>query len=818
MAGKKGVIEKQSVIEKLKIWIQENKLLSFFIAVVIVAIVLMFGTKIYLLLNFVLGNDIAAQLETSKEELFLHRGEGEEIVFKAKVIANPFCKVECRLLFEDISKNKSIEQSLVGIRPGNPFTRKYNISIEQLGEGIELYRFSIECTSIKTMLCHTRGKPTSRSVLVTAEYSLSEEEKNLKNELKKDLTNTKNSLEGIYSKVALSEEIIKNLENQIFLNSAEAGIIDSKRILKESINEVTGLQETWNNQNYYLLEDEFKKFNNSFQGAYEKALNASNIVLDSALRYNYIIEQLNKTYQKLDELRIMLFLNAEQIIEINNAVREFNSKAETLEEKSTLSKKEKETESIANITSGLYAKIKENARKNAINKSIETDINYGIMCKLGQICISRPSISERAYQKSFDLNTACSDIEKLKDTYRNINGTLAYGDFTDTDEFWNGIKLKLMGIRQSINEEYIRELDMLPENATNREYIKNLLLMKNFEGADKNYDTSEVNAILAELIKEQPESCVTSNINLSDLKKAGIQKVEIKENVSFRINIEFEEHYPQCCVFGKCEKCFNDPAKLPVVFLHGYAFNKDVTADYSLDAFNKMQAELEKDGYLNAGAISLYTSKDEKPGLWSQIGAPISIKASYYFDFLQETEDYIQVQTKSENIDTYAIRLKEIIDDIGFRTGKPKTILIAHSMGGLVARRYLQIFGAEKVEKLIMIGTPNNGISGSIAEYCPVKGGSLECRDMNEGSLFINKLNREKMPNIGIYNIVGTGCKMRGMDGDGIVLESSAWLDGAENFLVNGTCKGADLVHKDLLDVEKYPEVSAFIKKALSSG
>ena len=197
-------------------------------------------------------------------------------------------------------------------------------------------------------------------------------------------------------------------------------------------------------------------------------------------------------------------------------------------------------------------------------------------------------------------------------------------------------------------------------------------------------------------------------------------------------------------------------------------------------------------------------------------GIPLSIKASYYFDIFQEPQNYVIVQTKSENIDTYAVRLKEIMDTIQFKTRKPKVIIIAHSMGGLVARRYLQIFGSDKVDKLIMIGTPNKGISGDISEYCPIIGEKSECKDMNENSLFINKLNRGKLPDIEVDNIVGSGCNMKNGIGDGIVLEQNAKLDDVNNFVVNGACSGTDMVHTQLLDIDMYPEVYEIIKKALS--
>ena len=55
------------------------------------------------------------------------------------------------------------------------------------------------------------------------------------------------------------------------------------------------------------------------------------------------------------------------------------------------------------------------------------------------------------------------------------------------------------------------------------------------------------------------------------------------------------------------------------------------------------------------------------------------------------------------------------------------------------------------INKVILIATPNHGVSGNVANYCSVVGSSLECNDLKSDSLFINKLSinsvsRAKIP------------------------------------------------------------------------
>lgn len=76
----------------------------------------------------------------------------------------------------------------------------------------------------------------------------------------------------------------------------------------------------------------------------------------------------------------------------------------------------------------------------------------------------------------------------------------------------------------------------------------------------------------------------------------------------------------------------------------------------------------------------------------------------------------------SEPIQRYAESLKQEIDQMRRDEGVDQVDIVAHSMGGLVARRYIESGGGEgHVRKLIMLETPNRGcifpgVSGLIAQ------------------------------------------------------------------------------------------------------
>jgi len=228
-----------------------------------------------------------------------------------------------------------------------------------------------------------------------------------------------------------------------------------------------------------------------------------------------------------------------------------------------------------------------------------------------------------------------------------------------------------------------------------------------------------------------------------------------------------------------------------------------------------MQQKLEEENYLNAGPMLI--SAEEQAGIWSKLNFPLTVRASYYFDLYKNPKESSIIQTKSDSLDTYAIRLRDIVSNVKYKAGKNKAIIISHSMGGLVVRRYAQLFGSRDIDRLILVGTPNGGIDSNIKKSCDIFGESLECRDMSEDSLLINQLKYEPLPDIPIYNIIGTGCAMANETGDGIVLRSNAYLEGARNYEISGPCDELKLsfLHQEMINPAKYLKVYQLILLSL---
>jgi triacylglycerol esterase/lipase EstA (alpha/beta hydrolase family) len=90
------------------------------------------------------------------------------------------------------------------------------------------------------------------------------------------------------------------------------------------------------------------------------------------------------------------------------------------------------------------------------------------------------------------------------------------------------------------------------------------------------------------------------------------------------------------------------------------------------------------------------------------------------------------------DIEDFAVQLATRIERVCAATGAKQVVLAGHSMGGLVSRAYLRRFGADRVAKLITIGTPHHG--SVLAWSFPGRG--LE--QMRPGNAWLAELNRRE--------------------------------------------------------------------------
>ena len=649
-------------------------------AIILILIFILFGTKIYLLVHYLLGNDVLINTIPDSENFFLVHGESKPVNFQISVLANPFCQAECSYTFEDISDNQIYDSGTLNAKLTSSINKEYILTAPIKGVGQKLYRFSTLCTAIKTNFCSTEGRLIKKFVLITLDYNYTIEEQEIR---KKTITNY-----PIYL------ELANNLTEEI-----------------------------------YILNKTIQKLDNFSINEYKK---------DLVLLGNENISEQMKS--------IALLWNSESLLEMGNILSELNT---------TL--------------------IKTNSGFKVLNKSILEEVN--------------------------NYNLIVSNISAIEEELKSYSTlSLTQATASNLDEViieFNSLKDSLL-LKENISDKKIR-FD---------EFYNNYSIIK----------TKIEEEVINDISKDFRSSKIISNTSLEMilLEKAG--------NLTF-IDYRLVEPATSCCFKGDCSACcnnfcYNNSTFYPIIFIHGHDFSASVSPEYNLESFGDIQGKLEEEGYVNAGSMLINDPESTINGIWGKTPNPISVKASYYFDSIKNQSVFNVLQTKKDNIDTYSIRLKNIIDTVKYKTEKEKVIVISHSMGGLVVRRYVQLFGDDSIDKIIMIASPNKGISSGALKICGLFGEQKECDDMDGNSVLINKLNGQTGFNVPVHNIIGIGCDTYGEDGDGIVTNSSAYLDWANNYYVNGTCQNREVkyLHTKIIYPDEYPKNYEVIKEILKGN
>jgi triacylglycerol esterase/lipase EstA (alpha/beta hydrolase family) len=142
------------------------------------------------------------------------------------------------------------------------------------------------------------------------------------------------------------------------------------------------------------------------------------------------------------------------------------------------------------------------------------------------------------------------------------------------------------------------------------------------------------------------------------------------------------------------------------------------------------------------------------------------------------------------DIEWFAEQLHARIEEIRAATGAERVVLLAHSMGGLVARAYLRRSGAARVAKLITIGAPHHG--SMLAWTFP--GACLA--QMRPGNAWLTDLNRDEN---GAAPVPTTSIWSRH---DSMVApQASSVLGNAENIALVGIAHNALLADRRVMKI-----------------
>jgi len=69
----------------------------------------------------------------------------------------------------------------------------------------------------------------------------------------------------------------------------------------------------------------------------------------------------------------------------------------------------------------------------------------------------------------------------------------------------------------------------------------------------------------------------------------------------------------------------------------------------------------------------------------------------------------LDLEPLTGDIDAYAERIEAAARQLCAQAGARQLVIVAHSMGGLAARAWMRVHGAERVARLVTLGTPHHG-------------------------------------------------------------------------------------------------------------
>ncbi|MGM5481107.1 MAG: lipase/acyltransferase domain-containing protein [Nanobdellota archaeon] len=837
-----GIITKTKKTKKKNSSAKRVKKILFCIVGVIMlllAIYLVFGLKVH----FIFNEEMNLDMDPSENSYSIVNDDTSSVTFTYTADTPVVCKAYCRHQFIDLSTGQVIETRNTTDPQHHKST--YDLPTPEYGSGQKIYQFQVSCQSKKTDLCRSSEKIYRKTSLVIVNYNLSEEEqlwkKSILPVLQQAIDEESVVLTILEQARILSIDISEQLEHETpsELEQLQNTSDQVERVHAEFLNNIISTLELWEHERYLDISPQ-KNMELATQTA-----TLSREADDLKTTLYYITSKWNQSIKLLDYLhdKDVLF----------NEVQTFYKKS---------------------LNSSMYNNglvLKRNVTRLAtapLDGKVGTleDFSDNLSSHLSQVEDFLTNHTQRKNHFLKRINT--TNIIAL-DVIEEYNSTLAQELTFDTSNLSNvcGAQQELVKAMEKHN------LDAVHYQTTTRPYLDNTTVTEEVctyyqdhlyldvtNGTTENFELNESYENItidgygvfnystitdkeferlclldgSRLIPEHQLYYCTSNYTYDDgfLHEIIIDsyKPVMVENVTVSSSLPqmVPENEPRCCFKNDCTTCCdangNCENNHPIIFVHGHALSKYNSPELSLIAFSQMQDALQDEGYINAGEIAdeseLFTIPEND---WGRVDTPISVRVSYYYMSHFDIGDSAIVTQKTERIENYALRLKELVDLVKYRSSSDKVIIISHSMGGLVSREYLRLFGSEDVDTLVMIGTPNYGIEGSVNKYCSVTGASKECEDMGTGSLFLRRLNAAQQDGISgteVYTIRGSGCEMDdGRDGDGVILAENVPLDFATNYLVNGSCPDSffeDTMHTRLVKPEEYPEVYELVLEILN--
>jgi len=786
--GRKGAMPQLGAAAAPRSGLFHPRTLAVVVAAAVIIALVIGSFKLYTIVS----ESLVVVLSPETASLSLLQGETESLPFSLRTNNYLLCEARCDAGLTDIADGRIVEQRLGIVLKNSNVSLSFPFTAPQKGEGQRSYSLSVECRNIERPLCLRGAEPHLAAALVTVDYSLAPEERADRD---KALGQLRTLLAGMRQLDLAAQEVAGDVAA---LQGAAGDPLDgleeeakSAAAQRDSLlTAAAQLISLWNGEEYGAI--------------VQRGVPTADAPLAAA----------NDTRR-----RILDYVTAQH--SLASGLRQAIGDQSPGEAAAVFAAHE-EKESAANLSEelGLLRSLAIGAARqptaSALTRSRQL-AGYDAELQL----LLRRAAALLADDITAGNRLLAAEGVRLSAARNASNGT---GNATNEGNATNGNATN-NATNQSIAINESAALSLGAANGSLGLSAARSATMK--ACGDLLATVSELEAINLTATNESDAflklcgALGNATQPLGDLAGLPLPRAELPVlNLTSNVTTDLAAPPPSCCALGSCNVC-NGSLRLPVLFLHGHSMNERNAPEYSLEAFSAYQRKLQEEGLLiDAGFLTPYSSYvPVPPGDWGRSPAPVSVSGTYYYDAYLSGQSYILSVAKSESIDTYAIRMKELIETLKHRTGSGKVVVVTHSMGGLVAKRYLQLFGSQDVASLIMVAPPSHGTNSTLAAFCPLFGADRECEEMRAGSTMLAKLNDpSRQPSVPALVIVGTGCDTNGEDGDGVVTASSAELPWATGRSVKGTCTSLETLHTALLDPARYPEAYNLVKEAISSA
>ncbi|MFH1174424.1 MAG: alpha/beta fold hydrolase [archaeon] len=704
--------------------------------------VLLIILLVLLNVNFLIKEAIRIQLNPTYQQLSLVHGDEANITIAAVLDTPWLCTATCTAQVLDVGSGKMLKNATFTFSNHKEHVTSLQYVVRE-GQGQDVLSYSVSCTTKHTNLCPT-NTPISRKSTITITYDL----------------NNKEKAEQAYAKDVLLNASLQLARNKVSIERTKADLA-SMDLFTEDLKNTTLLLDRQLHEQELTLQDAIRTWEQ----------------LDFSI-YTYAqlpIQELEQATLDRASMHNLLILLVQEKIDLAKraaALGKYTTHNYTTEQR------------LLNMYTDLLNK------RQRINYTTAT----------AELAHVNFTINETAVQDSLLVYIDAFLLEQLSCQDCSIPMTYVEHGMTATGDALLLAQQQFCAYLSTINQSSVNNtlaIDILQSFTTNNTRINDYIQERIAAiTAEMLANTSGSSAIL---VKEELTRCAADEVvQPKELEIIPVQLPQLNLSPSIAAITDPE---PSCCAFSHCTACAGS-ARHPLLLVHGHSFITQNSAFLSTDIFTPFEDRLFADNvYIPFG---VFTSNYQvyPAGDLGMNPLPFVFKVTYYLETYKGIGSFVVEESKTSNLDTYAIRIKESIDNILLLTGKDKVDVIAHSMGGLVVRRYAQVFGEDKLGTVILVGTPNRGIIGRIYDYCTLFGAATECEEMQQGSLFLNKLNSEQQ---NWEVIAGSGCDMQGTDGDGIVTLSSARL--SQTTVVQGNCSTTALLHNLLLNPTAYPGV-----------